>query len=422
MLTYPTGWLVSGAADATAANRARISYASGAQWNIDWEAKYETVSGDVIFVSTTGDDANDGRSWATAYRTVHKAFAEATSGQQVWIAAGTYDAATTNGYALPSGVTVYGGFAGTEASTAERAYTPDADGIGASVYDHETVLSNRTDITADAAWVCFANLAPGVGDPCTLNGLTIGPSRQGVYCTTSGAAVLVDCRVTGCVYAGATADGGGLVNATASACTVLGCSAGRNGGGSYQGTLTNCVLSDNSASSYGGGSYQGTLTNCVLSGNSAANGGGSCQSTLTNCVLSGNSAGNGGGSYQSTLINCLVLHNAPSGAGTSLLSTVTQRNCILWRNTGTVSGTATDTIDDASLTLAAFVDPLDIPAGLAADEAALLATIEAGGYDVAAGSPVIDAGADSYNTTVYDLLGRTRKVSTIDIGPYEYQG
>ena len=37
-------------------------------------------------------------------------------------------------------------------------------------------------------------------------------------------------------------------------------------------------------------------------------------------------------------------------------------------NTGTVSGTATNTLDDASLTLAAFVSPLDIAAGLPADQ------------------------------------------------------
>ena len=487
ILSYPTGWLVSGYADSSAANRARISYANGSAWHIDWEAKYETVSGDVIYVSTAGDDTtNDGRSWASAYRTAHKAFAVAESGQQIWIAAGDYDAGIANGYSLPSGVTVYGGFAGTEGSTAERSRTPDGDGIGASAYAHETVLSNRVDVTPEAAWVCFANQPAGAGNPCTLNGLTVGPSRQGVYCVQAGAAVLVDCLVTGCVYAGATADGGGLTNATATACTIQNCSAGRNGGGAYQGTLTNCVLSGNSAGNgggasggtltncvlsgnsagTGGGAYQGTLTNCVLSGNSAganggganggtltncvlsgnsagangggahsatlincvlsgnsaSNGGGAYQGTLTNCVLSGNSASNGGGAHSATLINCLVLHNYQSGVGTALLTNVTQRNCLLWRNIGTVSGTATNTIDDASLALANFADPLDIPAGAPPDLAALLAAIQAGGYDVAAGSPVINAGTDSYNTTAYDLLGRPRKVGTIDIGPYEYQG
>ena len=45
-----------------------------------------------------------------------------------------------------------------------------------------------------------------------------------------------------------------------------------------------------------------------------------------------------------------------------------------------------------------------------------------GSFNVAAGNYAYAAGNGSYNTSAYDLLGRPRKVGTIDLGPYEYQG
>ena len=74
-------------------------------------------------VTTAGDALADGSSWANAM-TLQAALATSVSGDQVWIAAGTYkpdatDRAATFG--VLGGVLVYGGFDGTEAALADRA-------------------------------------------------------------------------------------------------------------------------------------------------------------------------------------------------------------------------------------------------------------------------------------------------------------
>lgn len=67
-------------------------------------------NGTTYFVRTTGNDKNDGLSWATAFPTLKQALNQAkTSGvKNIWIAAGTYkEDATVN---MVDGVNVYGGF------------------------------------------------------------------------------------------------------------------------------------------------------------------------------------------------------------------------------------------------------------------------------------------------------------------------
>lgn len=70
----------------------------------------------VIHVSTTGDDGNDGLTWATAKRTVQAGLDAAISGDQVWVARGAYVERIT----LALGVGLYGGFAGNESLLTQR--------------------------------------------------------------------------------------------------------------------------------------------------------------------------------------------------------------------------------------------------------------------------------------------------------------
>src|SRR5688572_27581736 len=71
--------------------------------------------------------ANDGSSWSDAYQGVDglaNALAAAASGDEIWVAAGTYKPTAsltrTISITLVNGVGVYGGFAGGETSLAER--------------------------------------------------------------------------------------------------------------------------------------------------------------------------------------------------------------------------------------------------------------------------------------------------------------
>lgn len=73
----------------------------------------------IIRVKTTGSDSNDGSTWALAKQTVGAAITAAVSGDEIWVAAGTYN----GGITLKNGVALYGGFASSETTRAERNWT-----------------------------------------------------------------------------------------------------------------------------------------------------------------------------------------------------------------------------------------------------------------------------------------------------------
>ncbi|MDN4165207.1 immunoglobulin domain-containing protein [Cytophagales bacterium LB-30] len=66
----------------------------------------------------------DGSSWESPFLSLHDALSVAVSGDQVWVAQGTYRPSTSDRlvrFTVPSGVKVFGGFAGTETDPSERA-------------------------------------------------------------------------------------------------------------------------------------------------------------------------------------------------------------------------------------------------------------------------------------------------------------
>ena len=79
---------------------------------------------DVLYVKADGTGTGDGTTWADAYSDLQVALAVAESGNDIWVAAGTYTpggpGARTATFQLISGVGIYGGFVGTEVSRSER--------------------------------------------------------------------------------------------------------------------------------------------------------------------------------------------------------------------------------------------------------------------------------------------------------------
>ncbi len=79
--------------------------------------------GDVIYVDNSADGYNTGTSWANAYNSLHSALSRAANGcgNEIWIASGTYTPDYLNStFAIPSGVSLYGGFLGNETTLSER--------------------------------------------------------------------------------------------------------------------------------------------------------------------------------------------------------------------------------------------------------------------------------------------------------------
>ena len=272
------------------------------------------------------------------------------AGDQIWIAAGKYhpvtlanDATTATNeeraatFNIPTGVLVYGGFAGDEAALVARAggetiLSGDLLGDDETRPDEETRPAPGEDMTAyNAARTAYAasrndnsNTVVTINDPgVTLDGLTItageggtdldgaGPNRNfggaGLYAGVPATGItLTDCTFTG----NESVDSGGgatfLGTATLTGCTFIGnqtpCGAG---GGAYfeeETTLTSCIFTSNEANyAGGGGAYfeeEATLTGCIFTSNEAYSGGGlyfNSGGTIINLTLYNNTATERGG-------------------------------------------------------------------------------------------------------------------------------
>lgn len=239
-----------------------------------------------IYVKSTAAGSNTGASWTDAYKEVRSALAAAKAGDEVWVAAGTYKptSGTDQGtsFALVAGVTLYGGFAGTESSIADRNWwgkksTLSGDiGVTSNSSDNcYHVVRAASNATLDGFWITGGNTAAGNGAAVWVNNTT-------------------STTLVNCIFEGNSANSGGAVYAGSAALGLK---------------LKDCLFRTNSAKS-GGGLYvdlQGNpniprIIHCEFYANSATNGGGlylinnpSANIEITNSSFGYNSATNGGG-------------------------------------------------------------------------------------------------------------------------------
>jgi len=303
----------------------------------------------VIYVRGDATGAKNGLSWADAYTDLQAALAAAQSGDEIWVAQGTYKPTSgtlpTISFVLEAGTELYGGFAGTETERGQRNWETNA-----------TILSGDigTTATTDNSYHVVIGAHPAVLDGFTITG---GNNSSG----SGGGMYNKDCSptVTNCTFSGNTAysgyysgygGGGGMCNLncspTVTNCTFSGNTAYFGGGGMYNGggspIVTNCTFSGNTASGGGGMSNEWSspaVTNCTFSGNTASGGGGGMSNwygspTVTNCTFTGNTAGSGGGmdNYESspTVTNCAFSGNTAGGDGGGMYnydSSPTVTNC-----------------------------------------------------------------------------------------------
>lgn len=158
----------------------------------------------------------------------------------------------------------------------------------------------------------------------------------------------------------------------------------------------------------GGASVGGTFVNCVFQNNNAHyNAGAAWYSIMENCLITGSTVDSSGGAYCTvvyycTLRNCTIVNNKCS-RGTSVAYGSNLYNCIVYDNSPNEIQVSQQEVKNCYTS-----DPLFVDVG-------------SGDYRLKKTSSCIDAGSNSYSSTVVDLAGKARIYNgTVDIGAYEY--
>ncbi len=276
-----------------------------------------------LYVHQAATGTATGATWANALPelsdALEKAYHYACVVDEVWVAHGEYrpgvGAERNATFTLTNSVAIYGGFAGTESTLAERDISTNS--VGA------TVLTGDIGIPGDPTDNCYTVVtAANVDASAVLDGFTIS-----------------DGYADGARYYTAASSGGGIwadrATPTLANCRVIDNSAEAGGGlfcvdcGEF--TLHNFTFAGNNATlGRNGGRWGGGLTlnrgttlaayNCRFIGNHGTSGGGgvaceyeTCAALLANCIFRNNGGYRGGALYafyaDATVINCTFIDN-----------------------------------------------------------------------------------------------------------------
>lgn len=262
------------------------------------------LSAAIIYVNPAAAGSNNGSSWANAYTNLSTALAAAASGDELWVKKGVYKPTAlhdVNGsgateareatFKIPSGVALYGGFAGTEATRSQRNFQTNITILSGDIDNNDTnadgnsIAENTGQIVGNNAYhVIYTN---NVTTSTRLDGFVVTAGKA-----MSGAAITDANQDGGAWYNllnGATnASSPTIVNTTfqgnyaASEGGAFFCNAAATGG-AVTSLIQNCKFISNKSNVAGGainigsfsvGNYQPTIKKSEFSQNEAYRRGG----------------------------------------------------------------------------------------------------------------------------------------------------
>ena len=224
----------------TVSGAASVSNAAGSGFTTAVFPTTAISGGSIHYVNISATGANTGTSWADAYTDLQSAITASDSGDQIWVAAGTYTPAASDravSFAMKDGVALFGGFAGTETEFSERDYKTNV-----------TILSGDLSGNDDFSDIDGDGFDKDDFSNCTEN------SYRVITCAGLGSSAVLD---------GFTIQGG-FNNRVTGSPTTGGC-----GGGIYMyqsnTTLSNLIICYNAAVYFGSGIYMTDGTNQEIS-------------------------------------------------------------------------------------------------------------------------------------------------------------
>ena len=282
-----------------------------------------SLSAKTIYVKTSGH--GDGSSWSNSYGNLQDALKAASAGDEIWVALGKYFPTTGNdrniSFVIPSGVKLYGGFAGNESNLYERNFTANptvlSGEIGSpsiednsytvvytrnvsedTVIDGFIITGGSANMTSDkgdkkrcgAGW--YNDGSDGVSNPAILNCIfrnNYGRDGAGLYNYAKNGVASPVIKNTSFIANRADLDGGAIYN--------------EGSNGTCSPYIENCLFTENEAT-YGagilnvgkGGEIMPIVISCKFAGNIAYVKGtdiydsveehGICEAIVKNCSFS----------------------------------------------------------------------------------------------------------------------------------------
>jgi hypothetical protein len=184
----------------------------------------------IRYVNALATGANNGTSWPNSYTDLQSALAAAQSGDEIWVAAGTYKPTTgtnrTVSFVMKDGVGIYGGFAGTETALSQRTLTNTTTTLSGDLGASADTSDNTHHVIIGANYAVLDGFTIKNGNADSSAGL----NTQGGGMINDGVSpIIANCTFSRNTVSGKFPYGGGMYN-TGSSPTVTNCTFRVNAG------------------------------------------------------------------------------------------------------------------------------------------------------------------------------------------------